>query len=621
MMRIRHALATAQSGLTSGLMTGLLMPGLLMLAPIITVMSTPSTATSPPEGPAGIPPPVSLNWPPQPPVSASPTATTVEPKPDTPAASDEAAKAQAPTPPAPTPPGAAQPASTQAAVEPEKPAFTLGPDLTARLKALKPADAKSRADRDAAVKVYDARQGAPLWLSEDGFKPEAIALMNEIKGADSYGLQASTYKLPTETWSGKPTPDQLVDAESTLSLAALLYARHARGDRIDPASLSKLIDRKAQVYEPSSVLTELGTAAKPDAYIRALHPSHPQFERLRLKYLAVKTGQNLNIANAPPPPAPEQPAAKTAAKKGPVAPAPLTNAQLEKKLLANMEMWRWMPEMGATHIQNNIPEFTTRLVRDGQTVHLERIVTGKPDTPTPIFSDTMSIVVFKPFWNVPESIKWKELQPQLARNPGSLAKAGLRAAYNGKEVDPASVDWTTTDLRAFHVFQPPGAGNALGVVKFLFPNKHDVYMHDTPQKPLFEHASRAYSHGCMRVRDPLKFAELLLAHDKGMTRAQVNQLAATGPENNEVRLSKKVPIHITYFTAHVDDDGALKTFSDIYAHEKKVHLGLDGKQHLIEQPRIESEKAPPRSGAIAFRKERQEKSDPVGDWVKKIFSF
>jgi L,D-transpeptidase YcbB len=600
-MRIRTALTTtaALSGLTLILQTG---------------AATSVRANSPPDAAAGLPPPVSLNWPPQPPLTS--TATPAEPKPD----AEKSASPEA----APASPSANQPLVTTNATEPDKPAFTLGADLAARLRAMKPSDAKVRGDRDAAAKVYEGRQGAPFWVSEDGFTPAALALMSEIKNADSYGLQASNYKLPTETWTGRPAPAQLIEAETTLSLAALAYARHARGDRIDPQSLSKLIDRKAQVYEPTSVLNELGKASKPDEYLRGLHPSHPQFERLRLKYVAVKSGQSLTIANAPPPPAPAAEGApvKAASKKGPVGPTPLTSAQLERKLLANLEMWRWMPDMGTHYIQNNIPEFTTRLMRDGKLVHTERIVTGKPDTPTPVFSDAMSIVVFKPFWNVPESIKWKELQPQLARNPSSLEKAGLRAAYNGKEVDPRTVDWTTTDLRAFHVFQPPGTSNALGVVKFLFPNKHDVYMHDTPQKPLFEHTNRAYSHGCMRVRDPLKFAELLLAHDKGMTRAQVNQLAATGPENNEIRLTKKVPIHVTYFTAHVDDDGNLKTFSDIYGHEKKIHLGFEGKQHLIEQPKIESEKAPPRSGTISLRKERQvPSSDPVGDWMKKIFSF
>ena len=564
-----------------------------------------------------VPAPVGINWPPQAP-SFSPTATAAEPKPE---AEKPAEAAKAPPAVDVVPPSnLALPQSAPAIEAPKAVAFSLGDELVAKSKALKPADAKSRADRDAAAKAYESRQGQPAWVDEAGFTPGAVALMTEIKAADSYGLQASAFKLPTETWTpgAKPTPAQLIDAEIGLSLAALQYARHARGDRIDPSSLSKLIDRKAQVYEPGSVLGELVAAKKPDAYLRALHPSHSQFERLRLKYLAVKSGQSLTIANAPPPPVPD---AKP--KKGLVTPAPLSNAQMERKLFANMEMWRWMPDMAETHIHNNIPEFTTRLVRENKTVHLERIVTGTANTPTPIFSDAMSIVVFKPFWNVPESIKWKELQPQLARYPGSLAKAGLKAAYNGREIDPATVDWTTTDLRAFHVFQPPGAGNALGVVKFLFPNKHDVYMHDTPQKPLFEQSSRAFSHGCMRLRDPLKFAELLLGHDKGMTRAQVNQLAASGPDNNEIRLTKKIPIHITYFTAWVDDDGGLKTFADVYSHEQKVHLGLEGKMHLIVQPQIERDRPPPRNATVAFRETRQKSGggDPLGNWIKNVFNF
>ena len=593
--------------------TGQVSLAALVTAAALTFGAPAAVATTPAET---LPAPVGINWPPQAP-SFSPTATAAEPKPE---AEKPVEAAKAPPAADVVPPSAVALPQTAPTIDvPKVAAFTLGDDLVARLKALKPADAKARADRDAAVKVYEARQGAPVWVDDAGFTSGALALMTEIKGADSYGLQASAFKLPTETWTSgtKPTPSQLIEAETGLSLAALHYARHARGDRIDPTSLSKLIDRKAQVYEPASVLAELAGATKPDAYLRALHPSHPQFERLRLKYLAVRTGQSLVIANAPPPPAPD---AKP--KKGLVQPAPLSNAQMERKLLANMEMWRWMPAVGDTYIQNNIPEFTTRLVRDNKTVHLERIVTGTANTPTPIFSDAMSIVVFKPFWNVPESIKWKELQPQLARYPGSLAKAGLKASYNGREIDPATVDWTTTDLRAFHVFQPPGAGNALGVVKFLFPNRHDVYMHDTPQKPLFENASRAFSHGCMRLRDPLKFAELLLGHDKGMTRAQVNQLAASGPDNNEIRLNKKIPIHITYFTAWVDDDGGLKTFSDVYSHELKVHLGLEGKTHLIVQPLIERERPPPRNAAVAFREQRQKSGgDQFGNWIKNVFNF
>ena len=194
----------------------------------------------------------------------------------------------------------------------------------------------------------------------------------------------------------------------------------------------------------------------------------------------------------------------------------------------------------------------------------------------------------------------------------------FRSAYNGREVDPATVDWTTADMRAFHIYQPPGAGNALGQVKFLFPNKHDVYMHDTPTKSLFANPVRAYSHGCMRVRDPLKFAEMLLSEDQGMPMSRIVQLANSGPQNNEIRLKKKVPIHVTYFTAWVDDDGKLKTFADIYGHEPKVHLGLEGKAHLIAQEKDEKYVPPLRqAGGPKF----VQKNPAVEDWIKKVFNF
>ena len=167
-------------------------------------------------------------------------------------------------------------------------------------------------------------------------------------------------------------------------------------------------------------------------------------------------------------------------------------------------MWRWMPaDLGATYLMVNVPEFQFRLVRNGEVVHTERVITGKAETQTPIFSDMMETVVFKPTWNVPDSIKVKELLPALARNPAALSRQGLKVSYKGQEVDPTQIDWATTDIRALHVFQPPSGDNALGIVKFLFPNKHAVYLHDTPTKALFNQTRRTFSHGCIRVRNPV----------------------------------------------------------------------------------------------------------------------
>ena len=189
------------------------------------------------------------------------------------------------------------------------------------------------------------------------------------------------------------------------------------------------------------------------------------------------------------------------------------------KLIANMEEWRWMPEdRGDLYVTVNIPEFTLRIVKNGAVIHTERVITGLVDKQTPVFSETMKSIAFQPRWNVPNSIKVNELYPSLARGGTSFRRQGLRLSRNGRDVDPESVDWSSTDIRTYDVYQPPGASNVLGELKFNFPNKHTVYMHDTNARHLFEEASRPFSHGCMRVRDPRRMAEILLGRGQGLGR-------------------------------------------------------------------------------------------------------
>ena len=480
--------------------------------------------------------------------------------------------------------------------------------------------AVAREDRDAALKFYETRKGAPVWVTDAGLTPAAQALITELGKAGDYGLTADAFKTPAPLASGASRAE-LADAEATLMLSALKYARFARGGRMDPTALSRAIDRKAQLLAPAKVLEDLASSDKPDATLRRYHPQNPQFEKLRLKYVALRSGQSVVDAPAPAPVAEETKGKTKKAAGTPVAKV-MSPAALERKLLANMEMWRWMPEMGNTYIQPNVPEFTVSVVRDGKLIHKERIVTGKPDKMTPIFSDSMQLVVFKPFWNVPESIKYQELQPGLLSGNGSLERAGLRAEINGRVVDSKSVDWVDVDMRQVHIFQPPGEANALGRVKFLFPNKHDVYLHDTPSKSLFNQSVRAYSHGCMRVRDPLKLAEVILSNDKGWTRAQVDKQATSGPDNTEIKLTTPIPVHITYFTAWVDDDGKLQTVADIYGHENRIQLGLEGKINLIAQQREDRYTPPSAEERRRYAAQHQKKSsDPVGEWVKSVFNF
>jgi murein L,D-transpeptidase YcbB/YkuD len=233
----------------------------------------------------------------------------------------------------------------------------------------------------------------------------------------------------------------------------------------------------------------------------------------------------------------------------------------------------------------------------------------------------MEQVIFHPYWGVPDSIKKNELLPSLARgNTGVLERNNLRVSYRGRDIDPGSVDWSKADLRKFHVYQPPGGSNVLGVVKFRFPNKHDVYMHDTPSKSLFNASVRAFSHGCMRVRDPVKLAQLVLAEDRGWPAGRVAAAVSRGPKDNQINLATKVPVHMTYFTAWVDDDGKLRTFADIYGHENRIALGLAGKSNLIEHQREEpvartKQKKPPAQTASNGGRNRDR------DWTRRVFEY
>ena len=194
------------------------------------------------------------------------------------------------------------------------------------------------------------------------------------------------------------------------------------------------------------------------------------------------------------------------------------------RLAVNMEKWRWMPDdLGAIYVWDAVPEQVTRVFRDNQKVLEEKIIVGKPQNATPIFSADMLFVIFHPEWGVPDGIKSNELAPQMRRaaaassgwfssgdGASSVLRAhGLRVSYNGSPVNPDSIDWNSADVRRFSFTQPAGPKNVLGNVKFRFPNKHDVYMHDTPERQLFNGPSRAFSHGCMRVQNPLHLAEVL----------------------------------------------------------------------------------------------------------------
>jgi murein L,D-transpeptidase YcbB/YkuD len=256
-----------------------------------------------------------------------------------------------------------------------------------------------------------------------------------------------------------------------------------------------------------------------------------------------------------------------------------------RAVLINMERWRWLPhDLGDFYVTVNIPEFMLRVMEDNKPAFTTRVVVGKPDKQTPVFSNEMQTVVFGPYWNVPTSIKVEEIRPYLREeaawffggggwNTSVFERHGLRIRYGGREIDPASVDWNRVDIRNMELYQPPGPGNVLGRVKFVFPNKHDVYMHDTPQKFLFAKPVRAESHGCMRVQDPDQLAAVLLKRDQAWSQARTLSALETGYDQ-QVPLRQKIPVYITYFTLKVNNDGSVSTYGDLYGHDARMAAAL-----------------------------------------------
>ena len=550
------------------------------------------------------------------------------------------------------------------------------------------ASASTSAEVQIALAEYYSVPNQPLlWVDENGLTPRGKAVVAEIARADDYGLRAADYTLPDAdgfTPTGDSDTEWLAEAEIKVSRAVLRYANDARGGRLKPQSLSKNLDPALALPNPSEVLGSLAYRSDAAAYLRSFQPDHPQFEALRQKLIEARGGKE---PEAPKPDRlviPEGPLLKLGVEHPQVAllrtrlevpAAPGANANLYDQdvfaavlrfqreqgggadgmvgsgtrrllngdavpgqasrhndvdlLIVNMERWRWVPrDLGAFYVTVNIPEFMLRVVEDGETIHETRVVTGKPNKQTPVFSDEMEEIVFNPYWNVPNSIKTEEIAPYLYQGGGFfgggwdtsvLRRHNLRIrGVNGRDIDPDSIDWGSTDIRRYELYQPPGPTNVLGTMKFVFPNSHDVYMHDTTQKNLFAKTVRAESHGCMRVQYPDQVATLLLGRDQGWTAAKVAATVAGGGDDNHITLKQPVPVHITYFTAKVNEDGTLATYRDLYGHDARMIAALTGKAVPLGLPGT-GEVASQGQPRVTFRRGRRD--DAVNGFARALFGF
>lgn len=466
--------------------------------------------------------------------------------------------------------------------------------------------ASRRKEREAIAAFYTARDFAPLWSSDGKISAAVKPVLARLERAGDDGLDLKNVQVPPALAGDI---EEIAAADIALSDAVVAYGRQASGARVDPHLISRLIGESPEIADPAIILTIVANAGEDagDA-LRAFNPPQKGYAALRDKLaelrrerppaaraLVIPTGPTLKVGMRDP----RVPlirarlsldgrnadAAENLVYDTRVAMAvadfqkanglPVSGmltartiavlsggqpSRLEAEILANMERWRWMPrDMGENRIEVNIPDYEVTVIENEQIVQRHRVVVGKEATPTPIFSNIMQFLIVNPSWNVPQSIIRKEMLPKLAADPDYLRRLGYQVGYSGGRL---------------RVRQPPGERNALGRIKFMFPNDYAVYMHDTPSRALFGESRRAFSHGCVRVDDPFRFAQTVLGH--GWSEQRVKGLI--GGKERYVYLPRPLQVHLEYFTTFVDESGRLQLRDDIYgySHRVKAALGLEG---------------------------------------------
>src|SRR5580698_4040600 len=474
---------------------------------------------------------------------------------------------------------------------------------------------------------YSARSYAPLWSTDGQVNDRGRAAIAYLAGVGADGLDPADYPVPD--FAPLSDPAALADAEIKLSTAVTNYAHHAQVGRVHWTRVSGDIYYEQKAPNSADVLAKVAQANDVGAALASYEPHAPGYVALKAKLAELRAGKEVSaqasIANGPvlkigmqdnrvpllrdrlhvagDGTTYDKVLAEAVAKyqkehdqksTGMLTPATAEALNGRKPdrptdtIIANLERWRWMPhELGKTYVMVNLPDFTLRVVQNGHQLWMTRIVDGKPNLPTPIMSAEMKYITVNPTWNVPPSIIAKEYMPVLQQDSTALERMGLKVSTNP--------DGTV------HIAQPPGERNALGRLRFNFPNKFLVYQHDTPEKHLFAYDRRAFSHGCMRVQDPVKYAEVLLSvvrpHD-GYTEARIRSMFG----NNEVDIQfpTLIPVHLTYQTAFVDGDGKLQFRDDVYGRDKELLAILKGDDRKMADVAVERREDPSHRQALAI---------------------
>jgi L,D-transpeptidase YcbB len=477
-------------------------------------------------------------------------------------------------------------------------------------------------ERKAVLALYKNNGFKPLWTATGHSLLRADVVLKLLANSKVDGLvpqnympsTVSTFENVDQALAGDP--QKIAKFDIDLTVQTLKYARHLSGGQFEPNRLSLYNDIKTSPVDANAALRVLAYTPYPEAYLAGLAPAHPQYAifknqlnklstenaapavdlvaggatvkvgktddripqiRAKLQILgfltadaAVNSNEDMLDKSLSAGLKAFQKANKvkqTGALDLATVKAFNTDHQADdrQRLVYNLERLRWLPKnLGSRYVIVNQAAFEVNLMESGKSIWNSRVIVGRPLTQTYAFSDTIETVVFNPTWGVPASIIVNEYGPKSRKDPSYLDRNGFKVINaNGEVVSSKSINWYTFGQTPnFGVQQPSGDGNALGEVKFLFPNAHDIYMHDTPTRNLFDQTTRAFSHGCVRLQNPRDFAAILT----GWGLAEVADTIDAG-ENLPVNLKQKVPVHLTYFTAWTDSDGKIKFYDDIYGRD------------------------------------------------------
>ncbi len=506
-----------------------------------------------------------------------------------------------------------------------------GPTVREAAAALQDFNLSAEKDIAAALVSYYAQSPEFIWVTGYSANSRAEAAIRTLGAADGYGLNPAEYALSVpsaafdmDDMSGRMA--ELARFEMTMSARVLRYVRDAEAGRIDPNRISGYHDFPAKPVDFAGVLKTLAHTQEVSTYLESRHPQNPEYQALRVELEALRASEENEVVvdtklllkpgetSAELPKllhliardlddefggehgemlyrlggsetyVPELgPIIKEVQKRAGLKPdgviGPRTVASLAgsskadrlQKVILALEELRWLPsDLGSPRVFINQPAFMASYIEGNEAKLTTRVVVGKPSNQTSFFYDEIEQVDYNPYWGVPQSIIVNEMLPRLRRDPGYLDRAGYEVTdAKGRRIPSSAVSWGSYGSKIpFNVRQTPSEANALGELKILFPNKHAIYMHDTPQKALFERDSRAFSHGCVRLADPRGMAAAVL----GVSREYIADKLKQGHASEMA--TRKIPVYVAYFTAWPTLEGKVEYFDDVYGRDDYLKTAI-----------------------------------------------